>query len=165
VLIREKTVADAGQCLDLLMHVHSSDGYPLHLPANVPDFITPDYESAAWVAELDGLVVGHIALHNASVDPTLAAAQRATGLPAEKLAVVSRLFTAPGLRRTGIGRELLRHATGQARSHGLRAVLDVGQTLTAPVALYESEGWRRVDALQLDLGHGVVLDLWVYISP
>jgi GNAT superfamily N-acetyltransferase len=99
------------------------------------------------------------------VDPTLAAAQRATGLPAERLAVVSRLFTAPTLRRAGIGRALLRYATGQAASQGQRAVLDVGQTLTAPVALYESEGWERVDSLALPVAANAVLDLWVYVSP
>lgn len=99
------------------------------------------------------------------MDPTLAAAQRATALPVERLAVVSRLFTSPSLRRAGIGRALLRYATGQATSRGQRAVLDVGQTLTAPVALYESEGWERVDSLELHFAENAVLDLWVYVSP
>jgi len=58
--------------------------------------------------------------------PDTAAARRATGLPAERLAVVSRLFTAPDLRRVGVGRALLRYATSQAESRALRAVLDVG---------------------------------------
>jgi GNAT superfamily N-acetyltransferase len=165
VLIRRKTREDEAQCLDLLMQVHESDGYPLYVPEDVPAFITPEYELAAWVAELDGRIVGHAALHRASVDPTLAAAQRATGLPAERLAVVSRLFTAPALRRAGIGRALLRYATGQAASQGQRAVLDVGQTLTAPVALYESEGWERVESLEFPVAANAVLDLWVYVSP
>jgi GNAT superfamily N-acetyltransferase len=165
VLIRSKTEVDQPECLDLLMQVHQSDGYPLYLPEDVPAFITPEYEVTAWVAEHDGRIVGHAALHRASVDLTLAAAQRATGLPAERLAVVSRLFTAPDLRRAGIGRALLRHATRQAALRGQRAVLDVGQTLTAPVALYESEGWERVDSLGLRVDESAVLDLWVYVSP
>jgi GNAT superfamily N-acetyltransferase len=165
VLIRRKTEDDAEQCLNLLMQVHESDGYPMYLPEDVPAFITPEYEITAWVAERDGRIVGHAALHQASVDPTLAAAQRATGLPAERLAVVSRLFTSPALRRAGVGRSLLRHATRQAESRGQRAVLDVGQTLNAPVALYESEGWERVDSLALRVAHDAVLDLWVYVSP
>lgn len=165
MLIRRKGEEDEAQCFDLLMQVHESDGYPLYLPEDVPAFITPEYELAAWVAEVDGRIVGHVALHRASVDPTLAAAQRATGLPTERLAVVSRLFTAPALRRAGIGRALLRCATGQAASRGQRAVLDVGKTLTAPVALYESEGWVRVDSLALPVAPNAVLDLWVYVSP
>lgn len=165
VLIRRKTKEDESDCLDLLMQVHESDGYPLYLPKDVPAFITPEFEVAAWVAESDGRIVGHAALHRASVDPTLAAAQRATGLPPERLAVVSRLFSAPVLRRSGIGRALLRHATEQAASRGQRAVLDVGQSLTAPVALYESEGWERVESLALRVDESAVLDLWVYVSP
>ena len=145
-MIRRKTTDDASQCFDLLLQVHESDGYPMYLPVDVPVFITPEYEVASWVAERDGCIIGHVALHQASVDPTLAAAQRATGLPVERLAVVSRLFTSPSLRRAGIGRSLLRYATDQATARGQRAVLGVGKTLSAPVALYESEGWERVDS-------------------
>ncbi|MEX2292028.1 MAG: GNAT family N-acetyltransferase [Mycobacteriales bacterium] len=165
VLIRRKAKEDQAQCLDLLMQVHESDGYPLYLPEGVPAFITPEYEMEAWVAERDGRVVGHVALHHVSVNPTLAAAQQATGLPADRLAVVSRLFTDPALRRAGIGRALLRYASGQAASRGQRAVLDVGKTLMAPVALYESEGWKRVNTLALRVADKAVIDLWVYVSP
>jgi GNAT superfamily N-acetyltransferase len=165
VLIREKTVQDTSACLDLLMQVHELDGYPPYLPKDVPAFITPDYEVAAWVAECDGRVVGHVALHQASVDPTLDAAQRATGLPAERLVVISRLFITPTLRRAGVGRALLRHATKHAQFRWQRAVLDVGQALTAPIALYESEGWERVDSLALRVGESTVLALWIYVSP
>lgn len=165
MLVREKVPADEAQCLDLLMQVHHVDGYPLHLPDDVPAFITPEYEVTAWVAEQDACIVGHVALHHASLDPTLAAARRATGLPADRLAVVSRLFTSPGLRRSGVGRTLLRYAARQARERGQRAVLDVGKTLHAPVALYESDGWQKVDSLELHLAGGARLDLWVYVSP
>ena len=165
VLVRQKAVSDEARCVELMLEVHEADGYPLYLPDDVPAFITPDYEVAAWVAEVAGVVVGHVALHRADVDPTLAAAQRATGLPANRLAVVSRLFTSPRVRRAGVGRTLLRFATQQARQVGQRAVLDVGKTLRAPVALYESEGWQCVDSLELHLGDGPPLDLWVYVSP
>lgn len=165
VLVREKSEDDVEECVSLLMQVHKSDGYPLYLPGDVPGFITPEYEVAAWVAEREGRIVGHVALHRAAVDPTLAVAQRVTALSAERLVVVSRLFTAPDLRRVGVGRALLQRATRHAKSHGQRAVLDVGQTLTAPAALYESEGWERVAALVLRLDEGAVLDLWVYVSP
>lgn len=165
MLIREKTKRDEAECLDLLLRVHESDGYPLYLPEDVAAFITPDYEVTAWVAEKDGRVVGHVALHRASVDPILAAARRATGLPARRLKVLSRLFTSPEVRSTGVGRALLRHATKQAESRGQRAVLDVLKTLGAPVALYESEGWKQVESLALRINDNAMLDLWVYISP
>ncbi len=82
-----------------------------------------------------------------------------------RLAVVSRLFTCPRLRRSGVGGSLLRHATEQAHQRGQRAVLDVGKTLPAAVAWYESEGWQRVDSLELHPGEGAALSLWVYIGP
>lgn len=85
--------------------------------------------------------------------------------PDEWVVSASRPFTDPKLRRGGVGRELLRHATAHAKSLGQRAVLDVGKELTAPVALYESEGWTRAEELHLTLREGVVLDLWVYLSP
>ncbi|MEU4619256.1 GNAT family N-acetyltransferase [Actinoplanes sp. NPDC023801] len=171
--IREKTATDADACLALLMRVHSNDRYPLHLrPDEVPGFYRSaakgGYEAAAWVAERDGEIVGHVALHCPPEDPTLTAAAEATGLPADRLVLLSRLFVAPTLRRSGLGRALVRHATAQAPALGRRAVLDVGRTLDSAVALYESEGWSRVGELHLPLNYldpPAVLDLWVYVSP
>ncbi len=165
LVVREKSPTDHAACLALVRRVHVADGYPLHLPDDLPGFLTPDYERAAWVADDGGEVVGHVALHDASVDPTLEAGQRATGLPADHLAVVPRLFVEPRMRRAGVGRALLPRATAHARASAQRALLDVGQTLPGAIALYESQGWVRAEALQLRLTQDVVLDLWVYVSP
>lgn len=165
MLIREKTESDTDSCVALLLAVHRVDGYPRFLPAKVLDFISPGYESSSWVAEKDGEVVGHVALHVAAVDPTLLAAQRATGLPPEGLAVLARLLVAPNARRAGLGRELLDLATSHARSRGQRAVLDVVQSAHAPIALYEAAGWTRIEPLRLKVSEMTALDLWVYLSP
>lgn len=166
VLLRGKVEADGPACLDLLLRIHARDGYPLHLPPeDVEGFFGTDAEVAAWVAEHEGRIVGHVALHWGPDDPTLVAAHRRTGLPVAELVMVARLFVAPDVRRAGLGRALLRHATAAARSLGRRAVLDVGQTLPAAVALYESQGWSRVDELHLALRGAEALDLWVYVSP
>ena len=166
MLIRAKTDADTAGCLDLLRQVHRQDGYPLHLsPGEVAGFLGSEHEAAAWVAERDGRIVGHVALHCPPEDPTLTVAAGATGRSTEELALVSRLFIAPDQRRTGLGRVLLRYAADQSRAFGRRAALDVGQALAAPVALYESEGWSRVGELHLPLDEGTRLDLWVYVSP
>lgn len=166
VLIRDKTQADDATCLSLLLDVHRDDGYPLHLPPEeVQGFFSSDHETAAWVAESGGRVVGHVALHGPPEDPTVSAASRATGIAPDGLALVCRLFTARDERRTGLGRQLLRHAAAQAHAQGRRAVLDVGQSLHPAVALYEAEGWSRVDELHLPLDGSTVLDLWVYVSP
>ena len=44
-------------------------------------------------------------------------------------------------------------------------MLDVGQALRAPIALYESEGWERVESLALRVDENAVLALWIYVSP
>jgi GNAT superfamily N-acetyltransferase len=164
VEIREKTAADAAACLELLTRVHRADGYPMRLG---PDFLTAGngQEAGAWVAESDGVIVGHVALRTSPESPTLHVAARATRLPVDQLALVARLFVDPQQRRTGLGRRLLRHAAAEAPKIGRRAVLDVGQRLGPAVALYESEGWERVGELHEPLDAETVLDLWVYISP
>ena len=163
--IRPKADSDEPACLALLREVHRSDGYPRYLPDDSQRFITPPYESAAWVADDDGQVVGHVGLHHAAVDPTLMAAQRATGLEPDQLAVVARLLVAPRARRAGLGRALLETAATHARSKGQRAVLDVVQDAAAPIALYEATGWTRLEPLKLNFADGTSLDLWVYLGP
>jgi GNAT superfamily N-acetyltransferase len=163
--IRPKAHSDEPGCLALLLEVHRYDGYPRYLPDDPPRFITPPYESAAWVAEQDGQIVGHVGLHDAAVNPTLHAAQRATGLGPDELAVVARLLVAPLARGAGLGRALLETAASYARSKGQRAVLDVVQDSAAPIALYEATGWTRLEPLKLDFVDGTSLEMWVYLGP
>jgi GNAT superfamily N-acetyltransferase len=146
------------------------DGYPRYWPAKPARFLRAQGETDAWVAELDGRVVGQVALHRAEGEPVLALAQEATGLPAERLAVLARLLVHPDVRGRGVGRALVRTATQRARATGRRAVLDVLKSTTGPARLYESEGWTRLGPTSLDLsgfGYGDVppLELWVYLAP
>lgn len=163
--IRPKVPADEAPCLHLLRQVHESDGYPIYRRYVTTSFLTPPGELAAWVAVLDdGTVVGHVALHDAAGDPTLPAAQRATGLPAERLAVVARLLVSRAAQGRGLGTRLLRHADAQARAGGRRAVLDVVQEAPGAVAMYDAAGWQRLEPVVLPLPDGD-LSLWVYLSP
>jgi GNAT superfamily N-acetyltransferase len=165
VRIRVKTPLDMPQCVDLLLRVHAADGYPLPLPRDVPEWITPQREVASWVADRQGEVLGHVALHTAAPGPLVTAAEQATGLPAQHMAVLSRLFTTPEERRNGLGRALLRHAMAEAERLKLRLILDVGRNQTAPIALYESEGWQRLGSLDVPVANDIVLVLWLYLSP
>lgn len=172
VLIRPKTAADDAACVAVLRRTHEVDAYPIYWPSSPAGFLRARGETDAWVAvdEADGQVVGQVALHRAEGEPVLALAQEATGLPAERLAVLARLLVHPDARGRGVGRALVRTATGRARATGRRAVLDVLQSTTGPAALYESEGWVRLGRTSLDLsgrGFGDVppLQLWVYLAP
>ena len=165
VHIRAKQDSDTPALLPLLLAVHHADGYPRHLPADQAAFVTSRHETAAWVALRAGQIVGHIALHQASGDPTLRTAQRATELPPDQLAVVARLLVAPTIRRAGLGRQLLTTATEHAAARGQQAVLDVVQDAMAPIALYEAAGWSRLEPVTLGFDDGTSLDLWVYLAP
>jgi GNAT superfamily N-acetyltransferase len=174
VLIRAKTPADDDACVAVMERTHAVDGYPRYWPAKPAKFLRAQGETDAWVAVdgegSDARVVGQVALHRAEGEPVLALAQEATGLPAERLAVLARLLVHPDARGRGIGRALVRSATARARATGRRTVLDVLQSTTGPARLYESEGWTRLGPTSLDLsgfGYGDVppLQLWVYLSP
>ena len=78
-----------------------------------------------WVADLADEVVGHVALVPRSVPATMELATSALGLPAERLAVVARLFVSPRARGQRACRLLLDKAVAGAAARGLYPVLDV----------------------------------------
>jgi GNAT superfamily N-acetyltransferase len=165
VTVRPKTAADAEELLTLALEVHRGDGYPRYLPDDLAAFIEPSSQEAGWVAELDGRIVGHVGLHPAAGNPTLPAAQRATGLNPDRLAVLARLLVASDVRRQGVAQQLIAVVTQHAQAQGRRVVLDVVKDADAAITLYERLGWTRLEDVQLPLRGGQVLDLWVYLSP
>jgi GNAT superfamily N-acetyltransferase len=123
---------------------------------------------AAWVAEDAGVVVGHVALHVASAPPVMALAAAATGWPAERLAVVSRLLVAPTVRRRGAGGMLLDHAVAEAHALNRWPVLDVAAELAAAIALYGSRGWMRAGPVTFPYRDGTTVrqaSSFVYLGP
>jgi GNAT superfamily N-acetyltransferase len=162
--VRVKTSGDAAACVALALAVHHSDGYPRYLPEDLDAFMRPPSETAAWVADFEGEVVGHLALRRGDGDPALPAAQRTTGLSAEDIAVVARLMVSRHVRRRGVADRLLAAAQAFAREAGQRLVLDVVRDAES-VSFYERLGWQLVEPLRLDVGEGRTLDLLVYISP
>ncbi|HEX4729328.1 MAG TPA: GNAT family N-acetyltransferase [Jatrophihabitans sp.] len=165
VVIRPKTAADTGDLLTLALAVHHHDGYPRYLPDDLAGFVTSSHQDEAWVAELDGRIVGHVALHRAAESPMLPAARRATGLGPDRLAMLARLLVGPTVRRLGIAQQLIAAAVQHAQARGRRVVLDVVREADAAIRLYETLGWVRLESLRLPIRDGQVLDLWVYLSP
>ena len=119
----------------------------------------------AWVADDDGEVLGHVALHRRSSQEVMALAEVATGLSAQNLVVVARLLVAPSGRRRGIGAALLDTATQEASQLERRAVLDVVEDHHAAIALYDRSGWFRVGRVEWNLPDGRPLREFVYVSP
>jgi GNAT superfamily N-acetyltransferase len=103
---------------------------------------------AAWVAEDDGGIAGHIAL-NAHCSPEVAVLLDDAGIPIERAGIVARLFVVPDHRRRGTARQLLDHAAAAARGLGLILVLDVVDVFKTTLALYRNAGWTTI-------GHAIV---------
>lgn len=134
----------------LLTEQQPGSGYPFRwpLPFPVEDFLVRETEQRAWVCEVDGAVVGHVAVGAVPADPPGERFRRATGCPAP--AVVSVLVVAPAARGRGVATTLLDTAVGWARSQGRVPVLDVLPTNADAVALYRHRGWRGIGRARFD---------------
>ena len=66
MLIRPRGDADLAACVALVRWTHELDGYPTYPQPDPARFLAPAQETAAWVAELAGRLVGHAALHDAA---------------------------------------------------------------------------------------------------
>lgn len=164
VLVRPRRSGDVVDCVKLARLTHVADDYPKCWPQDPEAFIVSPRELGAWVAEYDGVVVGHVALHTPADDPTFDQVRLATGRDTAAIAVVARLFSSPDARGRGIGWALLTGAEQAAHAVGRLPILDVGKALTAAVALYDRAGWRRVGEFTFYL-RGESLDMWVDVGP
>jgi DNA-binding MarR family transcriptional regulator/GNAT superfamily N-acetyltransferase len=64
---------------------------------------------------------------------------------------VKRMWTAPGARKLGVARKVLRTLEGKAREAGLtRLRLETNRSLTEAQALYRAEGFREVAAFNAE---------------
>ena len=163
MLVRRRTSDDIEACEAVFRAVHRLDGYPPCLPGDFLSFIfSPAVE--AWVADIDGRVVGQVALHESGSGPVMTLASEVTGQPVDRLAVVARLAVAPEFRRQGAGRALLRAATDAALEKGFWPVLEVVTRFAGAISLYESCGWRRAGELTVQFDD-LRLDEVVFVGP
>ena len=164
MLIRPRQDQDIAACADLVRDVHALDRYPRFLPNDLQSFLTIADAYGAWVADLDGEVVGHIALIPRSLPHAMELAANALNRPAEQLAVVARLFASVRARGRGAARMLLATATAEAAARGLWPILDVDTDLAAAIALYESSGWVRAGKVTVRFSTGHTMDEYVYLG-
>ncbi|CAK9783822.1 acyl-CoA N-acyltransferase [Cutaneotrichosporon oleaginosum] len=157
VTIRTRTSADIPALCDLLVKQRPASGYPelWPLPMPLPDFLQRDHEDGAWVALLDGMIVGHIATaevveategrgapgRSGSTAGLGAAWAAAYGCPMERLRCVGTLFADAEYARSGIGSALLAAATEDVVARGLLPVLDCIKENVHVVEFYKRRGW------------------------
>lgn len=167
MIVRLRQQDDMVACVRALADVHAADGYPTRWPADPLVWLTPENLLAAWVVEDAGMLLGHIALCGAEGDTGAPVWSAASGLPAERIAEVARLFVAPGARGQRLGAMLLEAACAEAHRRDLRPALKVLEHDQAAIALYERMGWRRVATVRMpwEVASDAEALLHYYIGP
>jgi GNAT superfamily N-acetyltransferase len=163
--IRPRAEDDLEDLVTILAEVHLRDHFPMNWPEQPAQWVRRASGLGAWVAELDGRLVGHVGL-SSSGDGNLAPRlwSDRTGTEVERTAVVTRLFVAGQARGHGIGALLLGAAVSEAERRGLHPVLDVESSNLAAVALYERLGWERMATLEQRWGAHTVA-VHCYTAP
>jgi GNAT superfamily N-acetyltransferase len=136
--------------IDILARQQQETQYPLRWPwdGGAEHFLRRSSEREAWVGELEGNVVGHVAIQSVPDDELGQMWATAHGVPVSTLRCISVLFADRRLPRRGIGAALLARATQRARAEGGAPVLDVVTRHREPVNLYLSRGWLDVGSFR-----------------
>lgn len=152
--IRRRRPSDVPHLALALLEQQPTSGYPHRNPLPYPaeQFILRAGATHAWVAEVDGLPVGHVAVSRPG-DPdslrggdadVVRAWTAGLGRPYDELGEVALFFTATSARGTGIGSALLATAVAALHERGLAPCLDVVPTGTGALRLYQRTGWQEV---------------------
>lgn len=140
VAVRPRRTPDLEVLLPVLQRTHEQEGYPVRPEAVSDWWLAPADGLGAWVAEVDGRVVGHVGLLPAR-GPSLPVWTSGSGREPDGLAVVARLFTDRTAR--GAGTALLERSVQEARARGRAAVLEV-DVLSPAHAFYLRRGWTAL---------------------
>jgi GNAT superfamily N-acetyltransferase len=146
--IRRRTPDDVPLLAAVLAEQRDETQYPVMWPldVSVESFLVRRGELAAWVAELDGRVVGHVAV-GVPGDELAQLWAPATGGSA--LGEVCVLFVGAATRGTGVGGLLLDTAVAWILDRGLAPVLDVAEVNDRALAVYRHRGWQEVARTRL----------------
>ena len=147
VTIRPRRPADLPVLAALLGEQQSTSRYPLRwpLPFPVEQFLVRATEERAWVAEVGGVLAGHVSV-TAPAGEMAEAFGRAC--PGRALAEVSVLFSAGAFRGCGVGGRLLDTAVAAIRHTGRTPALDVLPAHSSAVAVYRHRGWVEVGRMR-----------------
>jgi ribosomal protein S18 acetylase RimI-like enzyme len=145
--VRRRRADDVPVVAELIMLQQPVTRYPFRnpLPFPVQEFVVRRGELAAWVAETDGRVVGHVSVLDVTDHPVGAEWSAAAGRPVEELAAVSVLVVDLHLGRRGVGSALMDACEAHLAEIGRTPVLEVvADTHSRALGLYLKRGWRVV---------------------
>ncbi len=79
--------------------------------------------------------------------------------PKEQELFLSKIYVLSSWRGRGYGRKAVRFVEGLAKGKGLtKIVLTVNKNNTLAIKAYEAIGFKKVEAIVQDIGHGFVMD-------
>lgn len=167
VTIRTRRDEDFPVLSEILERQQPETEYPFEWPMSMPveHFLRRDGELAAWVAEVDGAVAGHVALLAVEDGELGRMWARAHDVPVERLRCIGVLFADRRRAGQGIGSALLHTATRAALENGGAPVLDVVPHHLEPLNLYRRRGWREVGRFRTDWLPDDVDPVYVMIYP
>ena len=166
LVVRAREPRDLDKLAEIAAKVQDNDGYPGTHIRDLRAFLVSGDGLEGWVAELDGEVVGHVALHRSSLPVVMGRAREVLGAASDdELAVVARLIVDPGMRRVGVGGALLEQAAAAARNLDRHPILDVVTRYDAANALYLAAGWTNAGEVEMRFADGTVLLSYVYLAP
>ncbi|WTR19363.1 GNAT family N-acetyltransferase [Streptomyces sp. NBC_00138] len=165
-VIRPIEDGDVAGAVAALVDVYATDGYPVEGVARPEAWIRSPGVVQAWVAEADGVVVGHIAVMRPDGgEGAVALWRERSGEDESPIGVVARLFVVRSARGHALGEGLLREAMSYARARSWRLVLDVLQKDVAAIRLYERLGWQALGEVWHGYGDGHGLPARCYVWP
>lgn len=159
--VRTRQNDDLQPCADALVKVHATNGYPVEGVADPVGWLKPANLVASWVAELDGVVVGHVVVTEPNSSDDAANLYDGDGSPL----VLGRLFVAPEARGCSLAEQLTRAVMEYAAESGRPLVLDVMDKDQAAIRLYERLGWRFLGTAEHDDGRGNKVSARCYAAP
>lgn len=146
LVIRARQDSDLPALAELLGRQQAQTRYPFvwPFPQPIEKFLKRPTEIRAWVAELEGDVVGHVAVESVGDDPIGRSWAAAHDVQLTELRCVSVFFSDITRAGQGIGSRLLATATEAALADGY-PVLDVVAAHETPVNLYLRRGWQLIE--------------------
>lgn len=165
VIIRPFENADLADTASALIQVHTTDGYPVEGVDHPEAWLRSADVIAAWVGELDGSIVGHVAIMRPHEEDAASLWMQQSGDGADQVGVLARLFVIKEARKHAVGERLMQAAMSYGSEHGLRLVLDVMTKDAAAIRLYERLGWREIGRAPHHYGNGQSIDAVLYVAP
>lgn len=165
VNIRPRLDGDLPECIEVLERVYQKDGYPVGIDGNYLPFLQSALIEHSWVAEIDGSIVGHVAIGKATNDDVAVALWRQRFPEVENIAVMERLFVDPQARGNGVAGKLIETAVNWGKETSVRLVLFVLLKDKNATALYQRLGWTQFGTTTFRYGDGQRMKALCFVSP